>query len=143
MRTLSVLTVFALGLLAGPAPADDAKKDKEKEPTGSYTRKADQFNLKMEFKKDKVLVFHVDAGDLGGCVMTSKYTKDADGIYHCEVTEFEKKGDFPASKDKGYKFTFKLAVKDKGFVLSDLNGDELAEEQKTIVEGEYEKAAGD
>ena len=142
MRTLTVLTVFALGLSAGPARADDAAK-KEKEPTGSYTRKVEQFTLKLEFKKDKVAVFNVDAGDLGGCVMATKYTRDADGIYHCEVTSFEKKGDFPTSKDKGYKFTFKLAVKDKAVVLSDLNGDELADEQKKIVEGEYEKAAGD
>jgi hypothetical protein len=143
MRTLSVLTVFALGLLAGPTPADDAKKDKEKEPTGSYVRKAEQMELKMEFKKDKVLVFHVSAGDLGGCVMESKYTRDADGIYHAEVTSFEKKGDFPVTKDKGYKFTFKLAVKDKAVVLSDMTGEDIAEEQRKIVEGEYEKAAGD
>lgn len=141
MRTLSVLTVFALGLLAGPVRSDDAAK-KEKDLIGSFTRKADQMDLKMEFKKDKVLVFHVTFGD-AGCVMTSKYTRDADGIYHAEVTGFEKKGDFPVVKDKGYKFTFKLAVKDKAIVLSDLTGDDIADEQKKAVEGEYEKAAGD
>jgi len=141
MRTPSVLTLFALALIAGPTPADDAAK-KEKDLIGSYTRKADQMDLKMEFKKDKVVVVHVTAGD-AGCVMTSKYTRDADGIYHAEVTDFEKKGDFPVSKDKGYKFTFKVAVKDKAIVLSDLTGDDIQEEQKKVVEGEYEKAAGD
>jgi hypothetical protein len=75
MRTLSALALVAFGLVA---VADD--KDK-KELTGSYTRKADQMELKMEFKKDKVLVFHGTVGD-AGFVMTSKYTKDADGIYH-------------------------------------------------------------
>lgn len=132
MRTLTVVALFAFGLAAG---ADDKKK----EPAGSYTRKADQMDLKMEFKKDKVLVFNVTIGDVG-CVMTSKYTRDADGIYHCEVTEFEKKGDFPVVKDKGYKFTFKAEVKDKAIVLSDLTGDDIAEEQKKAVEGEYQKA---
>ena len=60
--------------------------------------------------------------------MTSKYMKDADGIYHCEVTKFEKKGDFPVTKEKGYKFTFKLDVKDKAVVLSDLTGDDIGED---------------
>jgi hypothetical protein len=137
MRMLSALALVAFGLVAA---ADE--KDKKKEPTGSFVRKADQMELKLEFKKDKELVFHGTVGD-AGFVMTSKYMKDADGIYHCEVTNFEKKGDFPVSKDKGYKFTFKLEVKEKSVVMSDLTGDEIAEEQKKAVEGEYEKAAGD
>jgi hypothetical protein len=136
MRTLSVLALFAFALLA---VADD--KDK-KEPTGAYTRKAGDLDLKIEFKKDKMMVFHGDAGDVG-FVMTSKYEKDADGIYHCEVTKFEKKGDFPAAKEKGYKFSFKLEVKDKAIVMSDLNGDDINEDQKKAVEGEYEKVVGD
>ena len=137
MRTLSVLALFAFALVA---VADD--KDKKKEPSGAYTRKAGDMDLKIEFKKDKELVFHGDVGD-AGFVMTSKYTKDADGIYHCEVTKFEKKGDFPVAKEKGYKFTFKLEVKDKAIVMSDLTGDDIAEDQKKAVEGEYEKAVGD
>jgi hypothetical protein len=139
MRALSVLALFALGLVVGPVVADD--KDK-KEPTGAYTRKAGDMDLKLEFKKDKEMVFHGDVGDVG-FVMTSKYMKDADGIYHCEVTKFEKKGDFPVTKEKGYKFTFKLEVKDKAIVMSDLTGDEISEDAKKAVEGEYEKAAGD
>ena len=137
MRTLSVLALFAVTLVA---VADD--KDKKKEPTGSYTRKAGDMDLKIEFKKDKEMVFHGDVGDVG-FVMTSKYTTDADGIYHCEVTKFEKKGDFPVTKEKGYKFSFKLEVKEKAIVMSDLNGDEISEDAKKAVEGEYEKAAGD
>src|SRR5947209_5157615 len=108
MRTLPALALFALGLLAGPGFADD--KDKKKEPTGAYTRKAGDLDLKLEFKKDKEMVFRGDVGDVG-FVMTSKYEKDADGVYHCEVTKFEKKGDFPVAKEKGYKFSFKLEVK--------------------------------
>jgi hypothetical protein len=137
MRTLSVLALFAFTLVA---VADD--KDKKKELSGSYTRKAGDMDLKIEFKKDKEMVFHGDVGDVG-FVMTSKYMQDADGIYHCEVTKFEKKGDFPVTKEKGYKFTFKLEVKDKAIVMSDLNGDEISEDARKAVEGEYEKAAGD
>jgi hypothetical protein len=137
MRTLPVLALLAFGLVA---IADD--KDKKKEPTGSYTRKAGDMDLKIEFKKDKEMVFHGDVGDVG-FIMTSKYTTDADGIYHCEVTKFDKKGDFPVTKDKGYKFTFKLEVKEKAIVMTDLTGDDIQDEQKKAVEGEYEKAAGD
>lgn len=136
MRTLSVLALLAVGVVA---VADD--KDK-KEPTGTYTRKAGDLDLKLDFKKDKVVVFTGDVGDVG-FVMTSKWEMGADGIYHCEVTKFEKKGDFPVIKEKGYKFSFKLEVKDKSVVMSDLNGDEIAEDQKKAVEGEWEKAAGD
>ena len=141
MRMLSAFALLAAGLVAGPAVADDAAK-KDKEPTGSYTRKAGDMDLKLEFKKDKVLLFHVTVGD-AGCLMTSKYTTDKDGVYHCELTAFEKKGDFPVTKEKGYKFSFKFALKDKGATLADLTGDEIGEEPKKAIEGEYEKAAGD
>ena len=104
MRTLSVLALFAFALVA---VADD--KDKKKEPSGAYARKAGDMDLKIEFKKDKEMVFHGDVGD-AGFVMTSKYMRDADGIYHCEVTKFEKKGDFPVTKEKGYKFSFKYRL---------------------------------
>jgi hypothetical protein len=136
---MRVLTALALFAVAGFAVADDAKK---KEPTGAYTRKADTLSLKLEFKKDHVVVFHVDTGN-GGCVMTSKCTVDKDGTHNCEVTDFEKKGDFDVDLPKGFKFSFKIEVKDKAVVLSDLKGDNIQDEQKKAVEGEYEKAAGD
>lgn len=138
MRTLPVFAVLAAGLLVVPATADEKDK-KEKPVSGSYTRKAGDLDLKMEFKKDNIMVYHVSIGDVG-CVMTSKYTRDKDGTFKCEVTEFEKKGDFPASKDKGYKFTFKLKIEDKKVTLSDLEGDDINADQKQAVEGEYEKA---
>lgn len=141
MRTLPVLAVLAAGLLAAPASADDKEK-KDKAPTGAYTRKAGDLNLKMEFKKDNVVVYHVNVGDVG-CVMTSKYTKEKDGTYKCEVTEFEKKGDFPEPKEKGYKFSFKIEVKDKKVTLSNLNGEGISDDARQAVEGDYDAAAGD
>jgi hypothetical protein len=136
MRTLSVFTLVCTGLVAVPALADD----KEKELTGSYTRKADQLDLKIVFKKDKMMEFHVAIGD-AGCVMTSKYTREKDGTINAEVTEFETKGDFPVKKDKGYKFSFKWEVKDGKGMLSELKGDDIADEQKQAVEGEYQNKA--
>ena len=137
MRMLSVLALFAAGVISTSARAEDKEK-KDKPLIGSFSRKAGDLDLKMEFKKDNVMVYHVTIGEVG-CVMTSKY-KTKDGKYECEVTDFEKKGDFPASKDKGYKFTFKLEIKDKKIVLSDLEGDDINADQKQAVEGEYDKA---
>lgn len=137
MRTLSVLALFAAGTLVIPAAAEE-KKDKPL--SGTYTRKAGDLDLKMVWKKDNIFEFHGNMGD-SGFVMTSKYTKEKDGTYKCEVTDFEKKGDFPASKDKGYKFSFKLELKDKKVVLSDLMGDDITNEQKQLVEGDYDYAS--
>lgn len=138
MRTLSVVALFVSGLFVAPAVAED--KEKDKPLTGTFTRKAGDLELKMEFKKDNVMDFHVTIGTVG-CIMTSRYTREKDGTYKCEVTNYEKKGDFPGSKDKGYKFSFKVEVKEKKIVLKDLEGDDIAADQKQAVEGEYEKAA--
>ncbi|HEX3147416.1 MAG TPA: hypothetical protein VHR66_04990 [Gemmataceae bacterium] len=141
MRMLSAVALFAIAFVVGPAVADDTAK-KDKALVGSFTRKAGDLDLKLDFKKDSVMVFNVTIGDLG-CVMTSKYEKDKDGVYHCEVTSFEKKGDFPVTREKGYKFTFKLDVKEKAIVMSDLTGSEIDDDAKKAIEGEYEMAKGD
>src|SRR5687767_5831440 len=107
MRSLSVFALVCAGLVAGPAPADD----KEKELTGTYSRKADQLELKIVFKKDKVMEYHVAVGE-ASCVLTAKYTRGEDGTINAEVTEFETKGDFPDKREKGYKFSFKWDLKD-------------------------------
>jgi hypothetical protein len=138
MRTLSVLALFAAGLVAAPVNADE--KDAKKELSGSFKRKAGDLDMKIVFKKDNMMEFHIAVGD-ASAIMTSKYTKEKDGTIKCEVTDFEKKGDFPVSKDKGYKFSFKWETKDKKGVLSDLKGDDIADEQKQAVEGDYETAS--
>lgn len=137
MRVLSILALLAAGVLVIPASAEEKKA---KAPTGTYTRKAGDLDLKVVWKKESVMEFHVTVGD-AGCVMTSKYTMEKDGVFKCEVTEFEKKGDFPAVKEKGYKFSFKLEMKDKKFVMSDLTGDDITADQKQAVEGEYDQAS--
>jgi hypothetical protein len=139
MRMLSVLALFTAGLLIAPATAEE-KKDKPL--TGTFNRKAGEVELKIVFKKDNVMDYHVTIGETS-CVMTSKYTKEKDGTLMCEVTNFETKGDFPAKREKGYKFSVKVETKDKKVVLSDLKGDEINDEQKQLVEGDYEMKAGD
>jgi hypothetical protein len=130
MRTLSVVALFAAGVLVAPAAAED------KEPTGSFKKQAGDLDLKLVFKKDKQMDFEGKVGD-AGFVMKCKYTIK-DGTLSCEVTDFEKKGDFPVTKDKGYKFSFKWEVKDGKGKMSELKGDDINEDQKQAVEGEYE-----
>jgi hypothetical protein len=137
MRTLSVCTLLVGGSFILPAAADDPAKDKPL--MGNFTCKAGDLDLKIEFKKDNVMDYHVSVGN-DGCIMTSKYTREKDGTYKFVLTHFEKKGDFPASKDKGYQFRFKVEVKDKKIVVSDLDGDDINADQKQAVEGEYEQA---
>jgi hypothetical protein len=135
MRILPALALSAFALAAVAAP--DKEKDTPKELSGTYTKKAGDLDLKLVFKKDHVMEFHVTVGD-AGCVMTSKYTRDKDGTIKAEVTNFEKKGDFPVTKDKGYQFTFKWEPGEKSGKLSELKGDDIQDEQRQAVEGEYE-----
>ena len=134
MRLLSALAI-GFAVLAAPVVADDAK---EKELTGTFKRKAGEMDLKMTFKKDGIMVYEVTTGE-AGCVMESKYKK-VDGIYKFEVTKFEKKGDFPVNKEKGYEFSFKFVVKDGKGTMSDFMGADVDDNAKNAVEGEYEKA---
>jgi hypothetical protein len=135
MRTLSVLALFAAGLFAVPAVADD----KEKELTGAFKRKAGELDMKLVFKKDNMMQFVINSGD-NGCVLTAKYTRDKDGTVKCEVTDYEKKGEFPV-KEKGYKFSFKWEAKDGKGKMSELKGDEIPEDAKQAIEGDYESAS--
>jgi len=133
MRIMPVLALFAAGVLAGPVVAED------KELTGAFKKKANDLDIKIVFKKDKMLQVHGTVGD-AGFVMSCKYTQEKDGTLNCEVTDFEKKGDFPVAKEKGYKFSFKWEAKDKTAKMTDLKGDDINEDQRQAVEGDYEKA---
>lgn len=135
MRIISIFTLLVGGLGFGPAIAEE--KEKAKPLSGIFTRKAGDLELKIVFKKDNNMEFHVTTGD-AGCVMTSKYKKEKDGTLMCEVTEFEKKGDFPVAKEKGYKFSFKAEIKGKKLVMSNLNGDDIDDNAKHAIQGEYE-----
>lgn len=135
MRCFAVLALCLGGALFGVSHADEKAKDKEKARTGSFSRTAGDLNLKIVFKKDKVLEYHVAAGD-ASCVLTCKYTVEKD-VYSMEVTEFTKKGEFPVTKEKGYKFSMKIVGDDKKLTVSDFKGDDVDDGAKQAIEGDY------
>jgi len=133
MRIVSAL-VAAL-FLGGFGVAED-KKEADKPLIGAYKRTDGEHTLTVTFKKDDKLDLKVEIGDASG-TLECKYTKAKDGAVKCEVENFVKKGDFPVVKEKGYKFSFKVEAKKDAVALSDFAGDEIDENAKKILEGEY------
>jgi hypothetical protein len=131
---MRILSIAALLVFVGSAAAE------EKKLTGSWSKKADEQELKIVFLKDNMLQFSISHGD-DGCVVDAKYTVDGDGVLKCELTKFEKKGNFPVEKGKGYKFSFKAEMKDKVVKLTQFDGDEISDDAKAAIEGDYEKVA--
>jgi hypothetical protein len=131
MRILTVLALFACASLVR---ADDKDKDELK---GTFTKKAGDFDLTFKFEKAGEFTFKMSNGT-DGCVMDVKYTKEKDGLIKAEVTKFEKIGNFGAEKEKGYKFTMKAKLKDKKLEISEIEGDDISEDAKQTVQGEYE-----
>ena len=129
MRIMALTCVVAF---SGSALAADAK------PAGNWTKSSDGIELTFAFKKNDVMVFTLTNGT-DGCVMTSKCTFEKDGAVKCEITKFEKQGNFNEEKPVGYKFSFKIEVKDKKARISNLEGDNIPAEAKSLVEGDYEK----
>ena len=138
MRLLSVVTLLGLAFLVVPARAAD---EAPKKPVGAFTKTAGDFKLTFDFaKKGDTFQFTMVNNDGDGCVIDAKYTRDKDGTVKAEVTKFEKKGNFPVEKDKGYKFSFKALPKDKKLVIADVEGDDISAEAKDILQGDYEAA---
>ena len=137
MRSVAVLLLFAFTCVA---LAEDKTKADGKKPTGTWARKAEGFELKFTFKKENVFVFSMSNGS-DGCVMETKCTFEKDNVVKCEVTKFEKMGNFGAEKEVGYKFTFKFEVSDKKATVSKLDGKDIDDAAKSVVEGEYEKSS--
>lgn len=125
-----------LGLFVSVFAIAEDKKPATPALSGSYTHSAGDLDVILKFKKDGKLDYVVKTGD-AGATLECKYTKEKDGTVKCEVENFVKKGDFPVTKEKGYKFSFKIEVKKSSVVLSDLNGDEIDEQAKKALEGEY------
>lgn len=133
-----LLGALALAVLvpAGTAPADDKKDDKKPALSGTWTREANGFDLKLEFAgKDTVKISAF--ADVNGVIATCKYTADKDGLVKAKVTKAEVKGDFKKPPE-GLELSFKWKVKGDTATLDDLTGDGL-ENAKPVVEGEYER----
>lgn len=128
MRSLALVTLFAF---SGFAAAED------KAPSGTFGKKVEGFELKVTFQKENTLKFDISSGN-DGCKLDAKYTLEKDGTLKCEVTKFEKTGDFP-EKEKGYKFSFKAEFKDKVMKVTKFEGDDINDNAKQILEGDYTK----
>ncbi|WP_020470238.1 hypothetical protein [Zavarzinella formosa] len=128
-----VLATLALGSFGF---AEDKKEPAEKSPVGTFKRSAGDLALTITLKKDHKLDFIVVAGEASG-TLECKYTMDKEGAVKCEVENFIKKGDFPVTKEKGYKFSFKMETKKTAIVLSNFDGDDVDEAAKKAIEGEY------
>ena len=131
MRALAILSLMVVS---------NASFAEEKKPVGTWTRKAEGFDLKFTFKKDNVFVFSMNNGS-DGCEMESKCTFEKDGGVKCEVTKFEKKGNFGAPIEAGFKFSFKFEQDGKKAKVSKIEGKDIDDQAKAVVEGDYEKSA--
>lgn len=130
MRYLAIATLFVFGGLASA---------EEKKLTGAWSKKADGFTLKIAFQKNDALQFSMDDGN-DGCVLSAKYTAAKDGTIKCEVTKFEKKGNFPVEKPVGYAFSFKIEINDKTAKVSAFEGKDIDDMAKAVLEGDYKKS---
>jgi hypothetical protein len=129
MRTLAVLTLLTLG---GAAAADEKKLE------GAWAKKVQDFEIKVAFPKADALVFTMGNGN-DSCKLEAGYKREKDGTLKCKVTKYEKNGNFPDIKE-GFEFSFKFEPKGKKGTLSDLKAENVADEAKGAVEGEYDKA---
>jgi len=120
-------------------PKKEAKKEEKKaskvDPKGAFSKTEGDFELTFTFQKGNKLGFvikNTDSGD--GMKMVSTYKIDKDGMMEMVVDSAEKIGEFPYVPEKGTKYGFKVAMKGKTLVMSDLTGEAQA---KATVEGEY------
>jgi len=132
MRTL---LIFILLVLAGVALAEP-KTDKAALPSGKWEKKADNnIEIQLQFKKD-ALTFKLSTGS-AGCELEAHTALGKDSLIECETTKFTKIGDFPAEKEKGYKFSFRIKSDGKTATLSDFDGKDVDEAARKLIEGEY------
>lgn len=129
MRFLTAVTLF---VFASAASAEEAKL------SGIWSKKADGFTITIAFQKGDTLQFSMDDGN-DGCVLDAKYTRANDGTVKCEVVKFEKKGNFPVEKEKGYLFSFKPVINGKTAAISQFEGKEIDDQAKAVLEGKYDK----
>lgn len=136
MRFVSSIAAAAV-VCAAMVSAEDKKVAK---PEGPWSKESNPFKLKFDFKKDDVLVFSMVEG-ANGMSAECKLTYDKDKVT-AEIQKYTKMGDFPVTKEKGFKFSFKYELKDKKLVIKDFSAPD-SEGAAQTVEGEYSVDKGD
>jgi hypothetical protein len=129
-----------LTLTCASASADDKQDDK---PTLSGTWDKKESELKIEFADGSAKFFlHGDNPDRLIAVVCS-YTAEKGGPVKAEVTGYEGKEELKkVVREKipvGLKFSFKWTANGGAAKLDDLMGDEVLEQFKAHLEGDFEK----
>ena len=137
---MRIVSTLLAALFLGALGFAEDKKEADKPLMGAYKRTSGEHTLTFTFKKDGKLDYLVAIGEASG-TLECKYTKEKDGTVKCEVENFVKKGDFPVTKEKGYKFSFKAEAKKTAIAVSEFTGDEVNDDAKKILEGDYEAVA--
>jgi len=133
---MKAICVASLSMLFAVA-VSVAEEPKTKAPTGAFTRKAGDFELTFTFQKEMKLNFLMKNQGGDGMKFESTYTLDKEGKLELTIVKAEKIGEFQDVPEKGTKYSFKIAMKEKKLFLSELKG-EHTENAKDLVEGEYE-----
>jgi uncharacterized protein (TIGR03066 family) len=132
LRILSLLALVMVGL----STSVRAEDKKEATLSGVWSKEADGATIQFDFSKPGKVVVTVLAGD-ASITLKGKYTLEKD-VVKATIDDVEKKNEFPADVNKGYKFSVKVVVKDNKATLSDFTA-ENADDARGIVEGEYTK----
>jgi hypothetical protein len=130
MRVLALATIAAVALAA---QAEDKKAPEM--PSGTWTHKTDELELRFTFKKDELKIV-AKTGD-ATLTVTSKCEIDKDGMIKVTISDVKTKGDFPTEPKEGQEMTFKFSVDGKKAKLSDFKSKDL-DHAKAVIEGEYE-----
>ena len=125
-----------LGLLIATPAALPAEKEEpaSRRPLGTWVREAKDTTVTVTFKGD-AFTFKVEGG--GGTVTAhGNYGVTKDGTVFGILTRVDKSGGGP---DKGDLFSFRVKI-DKGtLTVSDLNGTNVTDEARAVVQGEYKR----
>jgi hypothetical protein len=139
MRMTAILALFCF---VTPAAAEDKKeKPKENKLSGSWIRESNGFTMKFSFLKGNMMKASIGNGS-DGCNLEAKYSIAKDGTVKCELTKYEKMGNF-IDKEKGYKFSFKLEIKGEVAKMSAIVGDDIDDQGKMVMEGDHKKLKDD
>lgn len=144
MRILTLLALF--GLLSfsvaedkKPEKKEEKKEKAESHPKGKFVKSVGNLEISWEFKKDDIVIFRMSDGN-AGCTLEAKAKYEKEGLVKCKTESFTKEGNFPVEKEKGFEFSFKYKIDGKKVIISDLEGEDINDEAREIVGGEYESA---
>jgi hypothetical protein len=128
MKRVAIVTLAALVCLSAPLTGGETKTKKH---VGTWTRSANDVEVKFEIKDDNTLKCTI-AGMGLTLIVDADYGVSKDGVVFGRISKVEKKG-ADVGPNAGDLFSFKCEVKDGTLKISDLHPAEARE----IIEGDY------